>query len=209
MSSLNLLVIKSSFPYYLIDDDSKHWFNNLKLPYKIVLFYFPGEKEDWNLFSRELYTNFNKRKYRSKELYCIVYVVHPMCQDCDVASTFFELNRFPACVSISFQKFRDFLCLDENKIKNPNNYNKIEYQTHYFQLDDPDNPESRKRSIDIISQRVLDFYLYLKGKKRPTFQIKEIVEEKYGVILSKNPPKPNITKIILFLSRIENLPESE
>ena len=209
MSSLNLLVIKSSFPYYIIDDDSQQWLSNLKILYKIVLFYFPSEREDWEAFSRELYSNFNKRKYRSKELYCIVYVVHPTCQDCDVAATFFELNRFPACVSISFQSFKENLCLDKREIENPDVFNKIEYQTHYFQLKDSKNQESRKRSIDTICNRVLDFFLYLKGKMKPTFQIKEIVEENYKVLLNKKAPKPNLTKIIVFLSCIENLPEFE
>lgn len=209
MSSLNLLVIKSSFPYYIIDDDSQQWLSNLKIPYKIVLFYFPSEREDWEMFSRELYSNFNKRKYRSKELYCIVYVVHPTCQDCDVAAKFFELNRFPACVSISFQSFKEYLCLDERKIENPYVFNKIEYHAHYFQLKDSKNLESRKRSIDTICNRVFDFFLYLKGKKKPAFQIKEIVEERYKELLIKKAPKPNITKIIVFLSCIENLPEVE
>ena len=56
---------------------------------------------------------------------------------------------------------------------------------------------------------MLDFFLYLKGKKKPIFQIKETVEESYRELLGKKAPKPNITKIIVFLSRIENLPQFE
>ncbi|MCK4287285.1 MAG: hypothetical protein KAX18_13830, partial [Candidatus Lokiarchaeota archaeon] len=88
-------------------------------------------------------------------------------------------------------------------------FNKFEYQTHYFQLKDSNNQESRKKSIDTICNRVLDFFLYLKGKRKPIFQIKETVEESYRGLLGKKAPKPNITKMIVFLSRIENLPQFE